>query len=137
MLEFYQMKEYQPIPQNTEKVGKACLNAAYKVHNALGPGLLESVYHKAMLYEITKQNLNTQSQAPITIAYDNQNLGTGFFCDILVDDCVILELKSVEKMIPLYQAQLLTYLKLAHIRLGYLINFNVPHLKDGIKRMVL
>jgi GxxExxY protein len=131
------MKEYQPIPQNTEKVGKACLNAAYKVHTIMGPGLLESVYQKAMLYEINSQNLKAQAEVPISITYNSENLGTGLYCDILVENTVILELKSVEKMIPLYQAQLLTYLKLANVRLGYLINFNVNRLKDGIKRMVL
>ena len=81
--------------------------------------------------------LNLKSQAPIPISYNGEDLGTGLFCDILVENAVILELKSVETMIPLYQAQLLTYLKLSGVRLGYLINFNVYHLKDGIKRMVL
>jgi GxxExxY protein len=131
------MKEYQPIPQNTEKVGKACLNAAYKVHTIMGPGLLESVYQKAMLYEINSQNLKAQAEVPISITYNSENLGTGLYCDILVENTVILELKSVEKMIPLYQAQHLTYLKLANVRLGYLINFNITRLKDGIKRIVL
>ena len=131
------MNNFQPIPQETETTGKACLDVAFKVHTTLGPGLLESVYEKILVHELTKRGLNARTQVPIPIIYDGQQLSTGLICDILVNEVVIIELKAVEKMIPLYDSQLLTYLKLTKIRLGYLINFNVAHLKDGIKRMVL
>ena len=128
---------YKPIPQEVERIGKSVLDAAYTVHSALGPGLLESVYETALAYELTKQSIFVVTQALIPIKYDGQQLDSGFRCDMLVEKCVIVELKAVETMITLYDAQLLTYLKLSGIRLGYLLNFNVPHLKDGIKRMVL
>ena len=131
------MNKFPPIPKNTEIIGRTCLDSAYKVHSLLGPGLLESVYQKALLHEVTKRDLNAKPQAPVNISYDGQDLGTGLYCDILVENAVILELKSVENLLPLYEAQLLTYLKLTNIRLGFLINFNVSHLKTGIKRLVL
>ena len=130
-------EKYQPIPQVVEKVGKAVLDAAFKVHSALGPGLLESVYEKALTYELTKRDIQVSSQVRIPIMYEGKHLNSDLACDMVVGNCVIIELKVVEKMIPLYEAQLLTYLKLSGIRLGYLINFNVAHLKMGIKRMVL
>ena len=128
---------HAPIPTEVEKTGKFCLDAAFRVHSALGPGLLESVYEKVMIYELDKNELHAKSQVCLPITYDLQTMHTGEICDILVNECVILELKAVERMISLYEAQLLTYLKLSGVRLGYLINFNVYHLKDGIKRMVL
>ena len=127
---------YQPIPQDVEKVGKAVLDAAFKVHSTLGPGLLESVYEKALTYELTNRDILVSQQVRIPIIYDGKRLDSDLVCDMVVEACVILELKAVEKMIPLFEAQLLTYLKLSGIRLGYLINFNVPQLKSGIKRMV-
>ncbi|MBU2578438.1 GxxExxY protein [Patescibacteria group bacterium] len=128
--------EFAPIPLEIEKIGKACLDAAFKVHTVLGPGLLESTYETALAYELTKRNISLETQILIPINYDGHQLNSGFRCDLLVEKSVIIELKAVEKMIPLYEAQLLTYLKLSGVRLGYLINFNIPHLKTGIKRMV-
>ena len=127
---------FLPIPPEVEKTGKAILDSAFKVHSALGPGLLEVVYETALIYEMRKQNLSVKNQSLIPIEYDGQPLNAGLRCDMVVENAVIIELKAVEKMIPLYEAQLLTYLKLSGIRLGYLINFNVPHLKNGIKRIV-
>lgn len=127
---------HQPIPQEAEQTGKSALDAALKVHSTLGPGLLESVYEKALQYELTKNNISTKPQVTLPIIYDGHQLDANLYCDLIVQDSVILELKSVETVIPLYQAQLLTYLKLSNLRLGYLLNFNVLHLKDGIKRMV-
>ncbi len=129
-------KKYAPIPQETEKVGKAVLDAAFKVHTALGPGLLESVYETTMAYELRKNGLTVATQVAIPIHYDGTELETAFRIDLLVENCVIVELKSVEKINPVYEAQLLTYLRLSNMRLGYLINFFVPRLKQGIKRMV-
>ena len=130
-------KVFAPIPLDVERVGKTVLDAAFKVHTALGPGLLESVYETTLAYELRKSGLTVTRQALQPIKYDGQQFESGFRLDLLVEKCVVVELKSVETMIPLYDAQLLTYLKLSGVRLGYLINFNVPGLKDGIKRIVL
>lgn len=128
---------FEPIPPEVEKVGKAVLDAAFKVHTALGPGLFESVYETTLAYEIRKGGLLVETQVVMPIVYDNTKLESGLRLDMLVDKCVIVELKSVEKMNPVYEAQLMTYLRLSNVRLGFLINFNVPRLKEGIKRMVV
>ena len=130
-------KVFEPISPDVEKIGKAVLDAAFKVHTALGPGLLESVYETTVAYEIRKGGLLVETQVAMPIIYDNTKLESGLRLDMLVEKCVIVELKSVEKMNPVYEAQLMTYLRLRKIRLGFLINFNVAHLKDGIKRMVV
>ncbi len=126
-----------PIPIETEKVGKQVLDAAYKVHTALGPGLLESAYEACLAYELQKQGLTAQTQVALPVIYDDAKINVGYRLDLLVEDCIILELKTVEKMLPLFEAQLLTYMKLSGVRLGYLINFNIARLKQGIKRMIL
>ena len=128
---------FQPIAPEVEKIGKAVLDAAFKVHTALGPGLLESVYETTMAYEIRKNGLNVAAQVAVPIVYDGQNLESGLRLDMLVEKCVIVELKAVETMNPVYEAQIMTYLRLSKVRLGYLINFNVKHLKEGIKRFVV
>ena len=128
---------FQPITPEVEKVGKAVLDAAFKVHTALGPGLLESVYETTTAYEIRKNGLIVATQVSQPIVYDNQELDSGFRLDMLVEKCVIVEVKSVETMHPVYEAQIMTYLRLSRVRLGFLINFNVKHLKDGIKRFVV
>jgi len=127
---------FQPIAPEVEKVGKAVLDAAFKVHTALGPGLLESVYETTTAYEIRKTGLEVVTQVSQPIVYDNRELDSGFRLDMLVEKCVIIEVKSVETMHPVYEAQIMTYLRLSKVRLGFLINFNVKHLKDGIKRFV-
>ena len=132
-----QKRLYQPVPLDVERVGKAVLDSAFKVHTALGPGLLESVYEATMAYEVRKTGLAVITQVVLPINYDGQQLEAGFRMDMLVEKCIIVELKSVETMNPVYEAQLMTYLRLSGVRLGFLINFNVPHLKDGIKRMVV
>ena len=128
---------FQPIAPEVEKVGKAVLDAAFKVHTALGPGLLESVYETTTAYELRKGGLTAATQVSVPIVYDNQELDSGFRLDMLVEKCVIVEVKSVETMHPVYEAQIMTYLQLSKVRLGFLINFNVKHLKDGIKRFVV
>ena len=128
---------YKPIPTEVELVGKKILDAAFKVHTNLGPGLLESVYEACLAYELRKSGLTVETQAALPVIYDNVRVDAGLRIDMLVEKCVIVELKSVDTMIPVFEAQLLTYLKLAHYRLGYLINFNVPHLRNGFKRMVI
>ena len=130
-------KVFQPIATDVEKVGKAILDAAFKVHTALGPGLLESVYETTTAYEVRKSGLMVATQVSLPIFYDGQELESGLRLDMLVEKCVIVELKSVETMHPVYEAQIMTYLRLSGVRLGFLINFNVKHLKDGIKRFVV
>ena len=127
---------FQPIPADVERIGKVVLNSAFKVHSTLGPGLLESVYQVAMKHALEKSGVNVKTDVKLPIMFEGIKLDSGLQLDLLVEKCVIVELKSVERMNQLYQKQLLTYLRLSHIRLGFLINFNVPYLKDGIKRMV-
>lgn len=130
-------KVFEPIAPHIEKIGKVILDAAFKVHTALGPGLLESVYETTMAYEVRKGGLLVATQVSLPIIYDGQQLESGFRLDMLVDKCVIVELKSVETMNPVYEAQIMTYLRLSGVRLGFLINFNVKHLKEGINRFVV
>jgi GxxExxY protein len=130
-------KVYLPVPYDVERVGKIVLDAAYKVHTTLGPGLLESVYRIAMKHVIEKGGTSLETEVKLPIKFDGVILESGLRLDLLVDKRVIAELKSVEKMNPVYEAQLMTYLRLSGVRLGFLINFNVLHLKDGIKRMVV
>ena len=128
---------FAPIAPDVERVGKAVLDAAFKVHTALGPGLLESVYETCTAFELTQSGLCAPTQVALPVMYQGIKMDAGLRPDMIVEECVIVEFKSVEAMNPIYEAQLLTYLKLTGIRLGFLINFNVVHLKDGIKRMVL
>ena len=128
---------FKSIPLEVEAVGKKILDAAYTVHSALGPGLLESVYEACTAYEVRKQGLNVETQVVVPVKYQTLFIDTGLRLDMWAEKLVIVEFKAVETMLPLYEAQLLTYLKITGCRLGYLINFNVKHLKNGIKRMVL
>lgn len=107
-----------------------------RVHNALGPGLLESVYRSCLHHELAIRGLNAVQERPIPIQYDGIVLSAGLRIDLLVEETVLVEVKSVEGMLTLYESQLLTYLKLSGVRTGLLINFNVRHLRHGIKRMV-
>ncbi|TGE26650.1 GxxExxY protein [Hymenobacter metallicola] len=109
--------------------------AAFKVHTAWGPGLLESVYEAAMAHEIRKQGLLVATQVGLPAYYDAVKLELGFRLDLLVEDKVIVEIKSVESLLDVHYRQLLTYLRLSKRKLGLLINFNVPHVKDGIVRL--
>ena len=128
---------FQPIPADVERLGKIALNAAFKVHTTLGPGLLESVYQVAMKHVIEKSGVAVKTDVKLPIMFEGIKLDSGLHLDMLVEKCVIVEIFSVEKMNPLYQKQLLTYLRLSRLRLGFQINFNVPYLKDGIKRFVV
>jgi GxxExxY protein len=128
---------YRVIPLEIETVGKKVLDAAYTVHTALGPGLLESVYEACLAYETRKNQVNIETQVALPVSYKDVFVETGLRLDLWAERSVIVEIKAVEKMNPLYEAQLLTYLKMTGCRLGFLINFNVTHLRDGIKRIVL
>ena len=107
-----------------------------KVHTELGPGLLESSYHTCLLHELKKINLTVESEKSVPVLYDGLSLSAGYKVDIMVENSIILELKSVSKLTDLHLAQLLTYLKLSNKKNGLLINFNTVHLKDGIKRVI-
>ena len=117
------------------EVGDIILGAAMKVHSALGPGLLESAYEVCLAHEIGKHGLAVTRQQALPISYDGIQLDTGYRLDLLVNDCVIVELKAIEKFAPIHTAQVLSYLKLSDLKLGYLLNFNVVHMRDGIKRI--
>jgi GxxExxY protein len=117
------------------EISKIVLDAAFKVHTLLGPGLLESAYEKALKYELEHRGLRVARQATVPICYEGLVIDEGFVADLIVEDLVILELKSVEKVIPVHKKQLLTYLKLTGKRLGLLLNWNVPLLKEGITRI--
>ncbi|GAA4019545.1 GxxExxY protein [Hymenobacter fastidiosus] len=116
-------------------IAYAVRGAAFKVHTALGPGLLESVYEAALAYEIRKSGLLVASQVGLPAYYDEVKLELGFRIDLLVEDKVIVEIKSVDALLDVHHKQLLTYLRLSKRKLGLLINFNTPHVKDGIIRL--
>jgi GxxExxY protein len=118
------------------EISHGVITAAMKVHSALGPGLLESAYQACLAYELRKAGFKVQTEVVLPVIYDEITLDLGYRIDLLVNDLVIVELKSVEKILPVHQAQLLSYLKLSRKNLGLIINFNVLHLRDGIKRMV-
>ena len=119
-----------------DNLSYAVIGCAMEVYKTLGPGLLESVYEKALLLELRAEGFNVKSQVPIEIFYKGESLGEGLRLDILVEDNLIVELKSVENVSPVHYKQLLTYLKLTHKHVGLLINFNVDDLMKGIKRIV-
>jgi GxxExxY protein len=119
-----------------EAIGKDIVDAAIKVHRALGPGLLESAYQHCMAYELRRRGRRVACEVLLPILYDGQRIDAGYRIDMLVDDTVIVENKTVEQLLPIHEAQLLTYLKLRDCRLGFLLNWNVVLMKNGIKRMV-
>ncbi len=127
---------YKPLSENEEEIGKTIVNAAFLVHKQLGPGLLENIY-ETCCHELRKTGLIAAQQVSVPVFYDSMKLDAAFRLDVLVSDLVICELKAVDAMNPIYEAQLLSYLKLTGKRLGYLINFNVPIIKHGIKRIIL
>jgi GxxExxY protein len=118
------------------EIGTAILASAMKVHAAIGPGLLESAYETCLLYELQKQGLLGQQQVLIPIRYEDLTIDNGHRVDLLVENRVVVELKAVETILPVHRAQLLSYLRLGGFRLGYLLNFHVAHMRDGIARVV-
>ena len=117
------------------KIAKIIVDAAYQIHVRLGPGLLESVYETVLAYELKKRGLNVVRQVPVPVIYDDLDFEEGFRADLIVEDRVIIELKSVENILPVHKKQLLTYLRLKDCRLGLLINFGEALIKDGISRI--
>ena len=120
-----------------DELSNRVIGCAIDVHRHLGPGLLESAYEQCLAIELSTQGIPFKLQSELHVEYRGKKIDCGYRIDVIVKDALILELKSVEKLLPIHEAQLLTYMKLAEIRIGLLINFNVPVLRDGIKRMVL
>jgi len=118
------------------EIAKIIVDTAFHIHKTLGPGLLESVYHEILMYELEKKGLTVQKEVPIPVIWGEKTLELGYRADLVVEDKVIVEIKSVEKINPVHQKQLLTYLKIADKRLGLLINFGESLIKDGIYRVV-
>ena len=129
--------EFAAIPKSAENVAATIVDSALCVHRALGPGLLESVYEACLCHELSRRRVPFRRQVEMPIEYEGFRLESGLRIDILVDSCVVVELKAVESLGPLHEAQLLTYLKLSGCRIGLLLNFNSSLMKNGIKRMVL
>ena len=126
--------------ENTEEfennsLTDAIIGAAISVHRELGPGLLESVYEKCLAFELSDRGLSVTTQKEISVRYKNLTFDCGFRADLIVENKVLVELKSIDQLLPVHTAQVLTYLKLSNLRTGLLINFNVPLLKSGIKRL--
>ena len=119
-----------------EETAKIIVDSAIKVHRALGPGLMESVYQQCLAHELRKSGLRVDCEIGLPVIYDGIKIDAGYRIDMLIENRVIIENKTVERILPIHEAQLLTYLKLRDIQLGFLLNWNVPLMKYGIKRMV-
>ena len=130
-------EETEPLPATTERVGRAVLNAAFAVHKALGPGLLESVYEACLAEELQQAGLAVERQAGIPVTYGAVRMDVGYRLDLLVERAVVVEIKSIDALASIHTAQVLTYLRFSGVRLGYLINFNTIMLKQGLRRLVL
>ncbi len=121
---------------SVESVAKDFVDAALKVHKTLGPGLLESAYRVCLAHELRARGHRVEEEVPLPVVYDSVRLDAGYRLDLVVDECLIVELKAVEGLLPVHQAQLITYLKLSGFTVGFLVNFNAPRLKDGLHRFV-
>ena len=129
--------KYQPVSSKEQWLANQIVDIAISIHKSLGPGLLESVYEKCFCYELAKRDIPFIKQQCVEIIYDNLVIDDGLRIEILVDELIIIELKAQENVHPVWEAQLLSYLKLTGKRLGYILNFHVPLMKNGIKRMIL
>ncbi len=129
--------DHNEVPAAVEAIGVAILDAAFKVHRTLGPGLLEGAYEAFLAHELERTNHKVDRQLALPAIFEGARVGIGFRLDLMVDDLVPVEIKAVEQLLPVHEAQLLTYLRLSRRKLGYLINFNVAMLKQGIKRKVM
>ncbi len=122
---------------NREEIFKNILDCSFKVHSALGPGLLESAYCECLYFDLINSGLRVEKQKPIPLIYKDVKLEAGYRIDLFVGDCIVVEIKSIEALAEIHMAQILTYMKLSNCKLGLLANFNVVHLKEGIKRVIL
>ena len=125
-----------PLLMELEELSRELVDSAFKIHQTLGPGLLESVYEACLCVELGKRGIGYETQAPISIIYEGVRIDAGLRLDLLVEKSVILELKAVDKLLSVHQSQLLTYLTFADLRLGLLINFNVVMFKQGVRRII-
>ena len=125
------------LKEERDPLSQKVIGLAIEVHRGLGPGLLESAYEACLCYELKIKDISFRRQVPLPVVYKSIKLDCGYRMDIVVDNKLIVELKTVEKLLPVHEAQLLTYLKLSGLRTGLLMNFNTPVLKDGIRRLVL
>ncbi len=130
-------RKYLPLTEKEERAARKIVQSALEVHRRIGPGLLESVYETCFCHELSKHGLHFTKQITIPIRYDNLSFESALRIDVLVEECVICELKSLEFILPVHSAQVLSYLRMCQLRLGFLINFNVPVIKQGIKRIIL
>ena len=137
MTQNYTEKVFDPISERENALAKEVIDIAFKIHKSLGPGLLESVYLKCYCYELEQRGIPYIRQKLVPIHYEKLLVEEGLRLDILVDDLLILELKAQENYHPVWEAQLLSYLKLTGKRIGYIVNFHVPLMKDGFKRFIL
>lgn len=122
--------------ENLLYLGEQIIGAAMRVHTALGPGMLEGAYEVCLQHELSKSGLRVARQVDLPIEYDGLKMGSGYRLDMVVEERVVLELKSVDKLAPLHTAQLISYLRLGQYPIGYLLNFNVVHMRDGIRRIL-
>lgn len=129
--------DFKPLSKKEEQTAKEIVDSAYTVHKKLGPGLLEKVYEVCFCHELSKRKIKFKRQIPVPIVYDGIEFDEGLRLDVLIEDTIICELKALDQMNLVWEAQILSYLKLTNKRLGFLINFNVPLIKKGIKRYVL
>lgn len=120
---------------NINDITAVVINSAMEVHTALGPGLLESAYETCLKHELTSRNIKVASQLELPISYKNNLIDSGYRIDLLIEDQLIVELKAVDRILPIHEAQLLSYLKMSNLKIGLLLNFNVTRLKHGIKRL--
>jgi GxxExxY protein len=130
-------KKFKVLSKREESIAEKIVDAAFTVHKALGPGLLERVYEVCFCHELSKRELDYQRQVDLPITYDGMIFDEGLRLDVLVEELIICELKAVDEMNPVWKAQILSHLKLTGKRLGFLINFNVPLIKNGINRIIL
>jgi GxxExxY protein len=128
---------YKPLSKKEEFIAEKIVDSAYTVHKILGPGLLEKVYEVCFCHELSKRGLKYKRQVDIQVVYDGMTFDEGLRLDVLVEELIICELKAVDQMNSVWEAQIISHLKLTDKRLGFLINFNVPLIKNGIKRIIL
>jgi GxxExxY protein len=128
---------FEPLPEAIDRLGRRVLNAAFAVHTALGPGLLESVYETCLAEELRLAGLRAERQVVVPVRYGDIRLETGFRLDLLVENAVVIEVKAIDALASIHAAQVLTYLRFSGVRLGYLINFNTVMLKTGLRRLVV
>lgn len=132
-----ELKNFKPLSKELEEIAANIVDAAFAVHKNLGPGLLEKIYELAFCHELKKRGLKVRRQVEISIVYDGITFDEGLRLDVLVEEQIICEIKAVDEMNPVWQAQVMSHLKLTENRLGFLINFNVPLIKNGIKRIII